>query len=217
MEPGAGDHGHDARRIKNIGMGRSRHSTATSSSGLATPWPLDTRISVGCPISHYQANLPANQWLALMTHLSHLEHTFVGVAGEYFVAAELSLRGYHAAVTLRNSRGIDIIASSADASKSVSIQVKTSRGKSPIWPLNKGSEDLSSDSHFYVFVLLRPLGIRPDFFVVPSSVVAKYISTRHREWLKGSKRDGTQRKDQKFRKFADPEGLHGERWDVLGL
>jgi hypothetical protein len=40
-----------------------------------------------------------------------LESTQVGVAGEYFVAAELSLRGYIASITLRNTRGIDIIAS----------------------------------------------------------------------------------------------------------
>ena len=66
-----------------------------------------------------------------MPDLSHLEPTLVGVAGEYFVAAELSLRGCLASVTLRNSRGIDIIASSADASKSVSIQVKTTKSKAP--------------------------------------------------------------------------------------
>lgn len=48
---------------------------------------------------------------------SGLETTLVGFAGEYFVAAELSLRGYLASITLRNSRGIDIIASSSDASK----------------------------------------------------------------------------------------------------
>ena len=152
-----------------------------------------------------------------MTDLSHLESTLVGVAGEYFVAAELSLRGYLASVTLRNSRGIDIIASSADASKSVSIQVKTSKGKAPSWILNKSSEDFSSASHFYVFVLLKSLETRPDFFVAPSIAVARYISTTHREWLKGSKRDGTQRLDTNMRKFNDPEGQHRERWDVLGL
>ncbi len=37
-----------------------------------------------------------------------LEPTLVGVAGEYLVAGELSLRGYIASITLRNSRGIDI-------------------------------------------------------------------------------------------------------------
>jgi len=33
-----------------------------------------------------------------------------GVAGEYFVAAELSRRGYIASISLRNTRGIDIVA-----------------------------------------------------------------------------------------------------------
>ena len=154
---------------------------------------------------------------ALMTDLSHLESTLVGVAGEYFVAAELSLRGYLASLTLRNSRGIDIIASSANASKSVSIQVKTSKGKAPKWILGKKSEDFFSDSHFYVFVLLKSVGTRPDFFVIPSTAVAKYIYTTHREWLRGSKRDGTQRRDSNVRNFADPERQYRERWDLLGL
>lgn len=32
-----------------------------------------------------------------------------GVAGEYFVAAELSRRGFIASITMRNTRGIDIL------------------------------------------------------------------------------------------------------------
>ena len=34
-----------------------------------------------------------------------------GIAGEYFVAGELSRKGYIASITLRNTAGIDIIAS----------------------------------------------------------------------------------------------------------
>ena len=49
----------------------------------------------------------------------------VGVAGEYLVAAELSRRGYVATLTLRNTWGIDILASNLDATKAVGIQVKT--------------------------------------------------------------------------------------------
>ncbi len=52
-----------------------------------------------------------------------LESQLVGVAGEYLVAGELSLRGHIASITLRNSRGIDIIASSSDGSKSLTIRV----------------------------------------------------------------------------------------------
>jgi hypothetical protein len=42
-----------------------------------------------------------------------------GIAGEYFVAAELTRRGHVAALTLRNTRGIDVLASNADATKSM--------------------------------------------------------------------------------------------------
>lgn len=48
-----------------------------------------------------------------------------GIAGEYFVAAELSRRGFIAAVTLRNTRGADILVSRTDSEKSATIQVKT--------------------------------------------------------------------------------------------
>ena len=52
-----------------------------------------------------------------------------GVAGEYFVAAELSRRGFIASITLRNTRGIDIVVTNKDATKTVTIQCKTSRKK----------------------------------------------------------------------------------------
>ncbi len=66
-----------------------------------------------------------------------LDSTLVGVAGEYLVAGELSLRGYIASITLRNSRGIDIIASNPDGTKSVSIQVKSNSKGENKWILNK--------------------------------------------------------------------------------
>jgi hypothetical protein len=40
-----------------------------------------------------------------------------GVAGEYFVAAELSRRGFIASITLRNTRGIDIVVTNKEATK----------------------------------------------------------------------------------------------------
>ena len=59
-----------------------------------------------------------------------LDRTLVGVAGEYLVAGELSLRGYIAAVSLRNSRGVDIVASRTDGFDPSTIQAKTSSGGS---------------------------------------------------------------------------------------
>jgi hypothetical protein len=64
-----------------------------------------------------------------------------GVAGEYFVAAELSRRGFIASMTLRNTKGIDILVSNAEATRQVGIQVKTNRRNRPIWILNSKAED----------------------------------------------------------------------------
>ena len=146
-----------------------------------------------------------------------LESTLVGVAGEYLVAGELSLRGYIASITLRNSRGIDIIASNSEGSKSVSIQIKTNSHGGKSWILNKKSEDFFSENHYYIFVALGNFNERPSFHVVPSKTVAEYTSKSHAKWLSGKKRDGTQRKDSAMRKFNDHENNYQEAWHLIKL
>jgi hypothetical protein len=146
-----------------------------------------------------------------------LESTLVGVAGEYLVAGELSLRGYIASISLRNSRGIDIIASNSDGTKSVSIQVKTNSNGNKSWLLNKKAESFHSSNHYYVFVALGELNERPSYHIVPSKIVADYTATNHSNWLKGKRRDGTDRKDTSMRKFNDHENKYEEAWDLIKL
>ena len=140
-----------------------------------------------------------------------------GVAGEYFVAAELSRRGIIASITLRNTRGTDIIATNSTASKTVTIQCKTSRTVTKIWILGDKSEDYFSDTHFYAFVGLGDDNQRPVFHIVPSCVVAETIKSSHRAWLMGTTPSGKPRKDSSIRKFADKDDRYLERWDLLGL
>ena len=145
-----------------------------------------------------------------------LESTQVGVAGEYFVAAELSLRGYLASITLRNTRGIDIIASTSDGAMSVSIQVKANKSGKPIWILNKKSEDFHSPNHYYVFVALKNAGEKPDYYVVPSVDVADFTRRSHAEWLGGEKADGSPRKDSSMRKFiTTSDSEYRDNWEAL--
>ena len=141
----------------------------------------------------------------------------VGVAGEYFVAAELSRRGYIASISLRNTRGLDILATNQDASRSITIQVKTSQVATNAWMLSDKSEAFVSKTHFYVFVGLRGIEERPSYYIVPSGVVAKRISSGHRAWLQTSRRDGRKHADTPMRKFSDLEDKFLERWDLLGL
>ena len=140
-----------------------------------------------------------------------------GVAGEFFVAGELSRLGYIASSTLRNTRGIDILASNVTATRQAAIQVKTNQGSEPGWVLNKKAETFYADSLFYVFVNLKSPEERPDFYIVPSKVVADFVKNDHQRWLETPGRAGQAHKDNPVRKFRDPESRFLERWDLLGL
>jgi hypothetical protein len=140
-----------------------------------------------------------------------------GVAGEYFVAAELSKRGYIASITLRNTRGIDIICSNSEATKTVSIQVKASSSLSRSWILNEKAEDYFSDNFFYIFINLNKANTYPEFFIVPSKVVAEYCKKGHSNWLGVISKNGQKHKDTLMRKFDDKKEEYLSRWDLLGL
>ena len=140
-----------------------------------------------------------------------------GIAGEYFVAAELTRRGYIASLTLRNTRGVNILDSNLDATASVGIQVKTAHSTRPLWLLNeKVEKHCLAENLVFVFVLLPPSG-SPRFYIVPRDTVADYAKRYHKEWLRHTKRDGTPRKDTSMRAFRDTEDAFGERWDLLNL
>lgn len=150
---------------------------------------------------------------------SELSPLLSGVAGEYFVAAELSKRGYLASITLRNTKGVDILCSNADASKSVGIQVKTNKFSRRSWVLSKKAEDNSADSLFYVFVNLNldDADKSPEYFIVPSRVVAKYTLDSHKKWLATPGKNGVKHNDSTMRHFIDEEEKYKDQWKLLGL
>ena len=140
-----------------------------------------------------------------------------GVSGEYFVAAELSKRGYIASITLRNTKGIDILATNSEATKTANIQVKTSQGKSRFWILTEKAESYHATGLFYIFVNLRGLSDRPEYFIVPSKTVASSVKRFHVKWLATPGRNGQKHNDNPLRQFHDPKEKYLERWDLLRL
>jgi len=140
-----------------------------------------------------------------------------GISGEYFVAGELSRRGHYSSITLRNTKGVDIICSNEDYSKEVTIQVKTSKSSKRSWIVNKKSGKNYSKNHFYVFVNLNDFDSIPDYFIVPSKTVATYIQKDYQRWIKEGKKLGKKRKDSSIRKFNDEQGKFQNRWDLLSL
>jgi hypothetical protein len=139
-----------------------------------------------------------------------------GIAGEYFVAAELSRHGYVASLTLRNTRGIDILASNTDATKSVGIQVKANSGKMPHWLLSQKAESDRAENLFYVFVNLNGTGA-PEYYIVPRAEVAKQVEESHKAWLAQPRLDGQAHRDNTMRVFRDPDKKYLNAWHLLGL
>jgi hypothetical protein len=140
-------------------------------------------------------------------------HGLTGHAGQYFVCAELSKRGWLASISLTNAEDIDVLAHHVATKKTVAIQVKTSSGSEPKWLLSARSEKWSAPHVFFVLVVLGKEP--PDFHVVPSEIVRRYIYTSHREWLSGRKKSGEPRKDSSIRKFVDLGGKYRNQWDTL--
>ncbi len=154
-----------------------------------------------------------------MKILQELDKGQRGCAGEYLVCGELNKIGIIASLTIKNTKGIDILASNSDASKSVGIQVKTTihpRAIYPQWMLQEKAENYQSKTLFYIFVLLKEGKERPDFYIVPSKIVAEHTKKNYQEYLnKGLARGVTLM--AAGRRFHDKDKKFLERWDLLGL
>jgi len=147
----------------------------------------------------------------------------IGVAGEYFVAAELSQRGIIATLTLKNTPKIDILATNLENGKFVNIQVKTMSLTNKVgWRLSLNDEvDSTIKNHFYVLVNLQSIGEMPEYYIIPQKKLAQQLYTDHREWLAG----GNNRQDTPMRIFdpyrREKSKVFGEKyknnWGILGL
>ena len=70
---------------------------------------------------------------------------------------------------------------------------------------------------FYVFVNLISTDKLPEFYIVPSKVVAKYTSSNHKKWLETKGVKGQKRNDSSMRKFQDKIQQYLNRWELLTL
>lgn len=149
--------------------------------------------------------------------MTKISRQLCGVAGEYYVAAEISRRGYLAAITLRNSDGIDILVSDTNGEKSLSIQVKTTQNKRK-WILSKKVENGYSENKYFIFVNIpADLNSIPEYYIVNSKDLATNIYDGHRRWLQEPGRSGKKRNDSSVRqfdpKYFDPNEILN--WDQL--
>jgi len=90
-----------------------------------------------------------------------------GLAGEFFVAAELLKRELQTSVTFGNAKAIDLLAHNPKIHHTFPVQVKTLR-KTNYFLINRKR---IHPAHIYVFVLLNKPGEPVRYFIVPGSVL----------------------------------------------
>jgi hypothetical protein len=111
-----------------------------------------------------------------------LDNNNVSLAGEFAVLAQLALRGYVANMTLGRAKGIDILLANPDTGRMLKLEVKTTQ--KPIahgWLMNEKHERLNDADLFFCFVSING-NSSFRFFIVPSAVVADYITRSHAHW-----------------------------------
>lgn len=69
-----------------------------------------------------------------------IDSSIKGLAGTYYVAAELSRRGYIVSLTSENTKAVDLLVTNVDSNKIALIQVKTNFSGKKIWTLKKKNE-----------------------------------------------------------------------------
>jgi hypothetical protein len=140
----------------------------------------------------------------------------VGTAGEYYVAAELSLRGWLATPTIKNAPGTDVLAQYREKGILVAIQTKTASPGNQFM-VNAGIEHAAQvENEWVVLVKLQKLGSRPGFFVVPHDHVAGAAYAQYRRWLATPGVGGRPHVDNPRRMLKAAEFLgYEERWDLL--
>ena len=117
-----------------------------------------------------------------------MNRTLVAAAGEHYVAYKLSCLGYLAAPVRLGSPATDLLASTLDGGRTITIQVKTTgwaertrgRGASKVphhleFPLGHAAVERASSKLIFCFVDLRGSKSEtiPDIYVVPAAVVLK--------------------------------------------
>ena len=117
--------------------------------------------------------------------MSNCNHT--NIAGEMFVAGELSKRGYSVSLTMGNTKAVDVFAERNG--KAICIQVKAI-AKDGGWPLPRQANII--EGVIFVCVVLNDVGSPPTYYVLPSSEVlagGKWYKNRATLHLSTCKRD----------------------------
>ncbi|MCJ7682936.1 MAG: hypothetical protein MUO68_01445 [Desulfobacteraceae bacterium] len=139
-----------------------------------------------------------------------------GNASQFFVAGELCRRGYSAVVTLGNTPNTDIFCSNIAGTKFVHIQVKTFVPGNRTCSVGLKAEKDFGKNFFWVLGGVPKPGQEVDFeyYVIPSSAMAKNVTEAHQLWLKTPGKNGQLHKENKVRTVHLPPYKSFSGWDI---
>jgi hypothetical protein len=139
-----------------------------------------------------------------------------GAAGQFFVAGELSRRGYLVGVMVGNTPNIDLLCSNSSATRFVHIQVKTFRPGARTCTVGVRAQRDYGPSFFWILAGIPEAAQEAPFsyFVIPSADMAQNIGQEHADWLTGTGRKGQQRQDNPVRIVRIPPYRSTGHWDV---
>lgn len=149
-------------------------------------------------------------------------NNLVGVTGEYFVCAELGKRGMLALLTPKNNPLFDVVAVSQDASRTITIQVKTmSERNKQGWKLGMDICARKNNPLHYT-VLVNLTGSEIEYYIYEYDILSERVEKAYSDYLWKPKRDGGKRKDIDFRwhdfkLFSADDYSRKNNWDVLGF
>ena len=90
------------------------------------------------------------------------DRQLTALAGEFFVAGELSKRGLQTSVTFGNAKAIDLLAHNPRTRRTFAVQVKTLRYRNYFLVDPRRVEA----DYVYVFALLNKPGVPVEYYVV---------------------------------------------------
>jgi hypothetical protein len=123
---------------------------------------------------------------------------FAGNAGEFFVLAELTRRGWTAALTARNNRAYDILAKREDEFAAIRVKTKTSAFTLFQWNAKPNGDiflEMTQEGDFCVLVdIPEEASQSPSYYVVPTPIIDKWLKDDFHMWVttpgvKGQARD----------------------------
>lgn len=156
-----------------------------------------------------------------------IEKNELALAGEYYVLAQLSARGYVATLTLGNAKGVDILVTNQAIDRLFRVEVKTTSLKPRTealfstvpayhWTMSQKHEADATANLVFCFVQIEAVDALPRFFLVPSRDVATYVRWQHQHWLAAK---GSTVRDTPMRRFRipvdDPKGYQNN-WAIFG-